>query len=102
MSERDERIANIKSRREKATVKGAWLIHDGSKKWVTTASASDEDWRQNHQNDAAFVAHAGDDIKWLLDYVEKLHQGYRDLQELSKHLRLPARAHEIIDRAIET
>lgn len=34
--------------------------------------------------------------------IERLRQGYRDLRELSEHRRLPIRAHEIIDRFIET
>lgn len=98
----EQRLAEIRSRADAATP-GPWLV----------GGAPNATWQQvycprdNNLNvvqsmrggrDASFVAHAREDIPWLLDLVRQQARVIADLQEESDAARLALRYREALER----
>lgn len=97
----EQRLAEIRSRAEAATP-GPWqsecegdLVTAGP----LSLTLADFTWRRKpNPADAPFVAHARDDIPWLLDLVQQQARVIADLAEESDAARLAMRYREALEK----
>lgn len=85
-----KRLQEIRERESKATA-GPWVTDDVARvgvgepygPFLATCKPSVHDWpvRQQEQDDAEFIAHAREDVPWLLSEMERLETARQEAQE---------------------
>lgn len=92
MAEANDHLVVIKAKLAKARSLVA-AICQGDHKWRMSVPVQADD-------SDMVLCDTFNDTDWLIAEVERLRKGYHDLQELSRHIRLPGRAHGIIEALV--